>query len=56
MILSSYIINSADSELSNSKENILRIGFRDIIISILEIKYYWDIKGNNIKIHISFLI
>ena len=40
MILSSYIINNIDLELNNSKENIFRIGFKNIIISILKTKYY----------------
>ena len=50
MILSNHIINNADSELSNSEENIPRIKSGNIIISILEIKYYQGIKGNNIEI------
>ena len=55
MILFSHIINSANSELNNSKKNIPRIKFRNVIIFILEIKYYWGIKGSNIKIYILFL-
>ena len=55
MILSGYIIDSVDSELSNFKENISRIESGNMIISALEIKYCWDIKGNNIEIHISSL-
>ena len=53
MILSSHIIDNADLKLNNSKKNIPRIEFKNIIIFILKIKYYQDIKGNNIKIYIS---
>ena len=53
IILSNYIIDGIDLELNNSKKNILGIGSGDIIISTPETKYYWDIKGNNIKIYIS---
>ena len=40
MILSSYIINNINSELSDSKENIPKIKFKGAIISTPEIKYY----------------
>ena len=52
MILSNYIINNTDLELSNSKKNISGIEFKNAIISTLKIKYCWGIKGNNIKIYI----
>ena len=50
MILSGYIINNIDLKLSNSKENIPKIGFGGVMIFALKIKYYWGIKGSNIKI------
>ena len=53
MILSNYIIDGADLESNNFKENIPRIKFGGIIVFILGIKYRWGIKGNNIEIHIS---
>ena len=40
MILFSYIIDGADSELSNFKKNIFKIRSKDIIIFIPKIKYY----------------
>ena len=40
IILSSHIINNINLELNNSKKSISRIGFRDVIISILKIKHY----------------
>ena len=55
IILFNYVINSIDLELNNFKENILRIKFENIIISTPKIKYYWGIKGNNIKIYILSL-
>ena len=39
MILFNYIINNIDLELSNSEENISKIGFGSIMVFILEIKY-----------------
>ena len=53
MILSNHIINSADLESNNSKENIPKIKSKGAIISASKIKYCWGIKGNNIKIYIS---
>ena len=52
IILFNHIIDNIDLKLNNSKENILKIGFKNVIISTLKIKYYQSIKGNNIKIHI----
>ena len=52
MISSGHIINGVDLKSSNSKENIPRIGFGGVMISAPKIKYYQDIKGSDIKIHI----
>ena len=40
IILFDYIINGADSKLNNSKKSIFKIEFRDMIVFILETKYY----------------
>ena len=56
MILFGHVIDGIDSELNNSEENIFGIGSRSVMVFILGIKYYWGIKGNNIKIYILSLI
>ena len=56
IILSDHIINNINLELNNFKKNIFKIKFKNAIIFILKIKYYWDIKGNNIEIYILSLI
>ena len=56
MILSGHIINNVDLELSNSKKNIFKIGFKNIMVFTPGTKYCQDIKGNNIEIYILFLI
>ena len=50
MISSGHVIDGADSESNNSKKSIPKIKSGDITVSVLGIKYCWDIKGNNIKI------
>ena len=56
MILFDYIINNINLELNNFEENISEIESGGVIISVLEIKYCWGIKENNIKIYILPLI
>ena len=56
IILFGYIIDSVDLKLSDFEESIFGIGFGGIIVFVLGIKYYWDIKGSGIEICVLFLI
>ena len=56
MILFSHIIDGIDLELNNSEENIPRIGFGGVTVSMLKTKYCRGIKGSDIEIYILFSI